>query len=221
MFEPPRLMDLGGTFYLGLHEHDFTRPLADAQALLDSYDVISQAGQRPKPALARSAIVMTMSGWQAFIERLTEALLVSLEPYKSPTAAADEEASFRRDLRYWQLRRGEVLKGVADFSTPNSDNCRNLLLRVGFDPWPVWTVTDGRSHLSPAETRARLDDWLRLRHALAHGNPLQQLAVLDRSKAGSPMVTRRTAERCHRFVRTLINVTDRYFHPKSLLGGRY
>jgi hypothetical protein len=111
------------------------------------------------------------------------------------------------------LRRGETLKAIKDFSTPNAENCRNLLLRVGFDPWEVWKVADGRSMLSRPQTRARLDEWLQVRHALVHGDALPAVDVLDRSTAGTPMVTRRAAERCLRFVRGLIEQTESSLHP--------
>ena len=111
---------------------------------------------------------------------------------------------------------------IAIFSTPNAENSRNLLLRVGFDPWPVWEVTDGRQKLSAAQTRARLNEWLQVRHALAHGGSLPDVSVLDRTRSGATMLTRRCAERCNRFVGSLIISTEQHLHPRSLLDpGEY
>ena len=58
------------------------------------------------------------------------------------------------------------------FNTPNSENCRNLLLKyTSFDPWPHWlNVKFGGATISASlVVRNTLDEILKLRHSFAHG----------------------------------------------------
>lgn len=85
---------------------------------------------------------------------------------------------------------------VGAFATPNAQNSRKLLQGVGFDPRPHWTWTQrggrglGQITVRPTDVDSRIDQWLRVRHAIAHGHEhLPSVDVLQAVRAaGSTLV---------------------------------
>jgi hypothetical protein len=110
-----------------------------------------------KAACLHAALAMFVAAWEAYLERLvreTQALIADpLNPRLSATLAL-----------LTKLSEAELKK----FNTPNSDNSRNLLIEfTGYDPINDW-VLPGMG-LSGIQTRARVDEILKLRHSFAHG----------------------------------------------------
>jgi hypothetical protein len=103
--------------------------------------------------------------------------------------------------------RALLLRALNTFATPNAENTRDLLLHVGFDPWPSWQWQEGRVQLSKVDVRDRLNHWLQVRHAIAHGDDLPDVPVLARTGGDTPTLRLRRAEACIRFFERLASVT--------------
>ncbi len=109
---------------------------------------------------------------------------------------------------------GAAKKGIGDFSTPNAENSRRVLIAVGFDPRPFWTWTlPGAKYWSTSAVTERLDQWLKVRHAIAHGHAtLPHVGALSwvRENPGSadqPALRLPDAESCTRFITRLSHAT--------------
>jgi len=169
------------------------------------------AGRRGKEvSVNRAVIVLAVATWQAAIQDYTHACLdLSAPEPGGPLSPAS-----------YNVLAGRVRKEVADFSTPNAQNSRRLLIGAGFDPRPHWTWATwagpvaGRVTLKPTAVEARIDGWLKVRHAIAHGHPaLPQVEVLQAvrlntgSPPESPPLRLVDAEQCVAFFRRITGLT--------------
>ena len=166
------------------------------------------AGQRGRRweevSLDRAVVVMAVAAWQAAVQDMTAAIIDTAAP---ATGAANYHALL-----------GHVRKAILDFGTPNSQNTRRLMQSAGFDPRPYWTWTiaggRGRQRVTwaPTAVDARLDEWLRIRHAIAHGH--DELPACDALEAvrldgvtSDPSLRLVDAEQCVAFVSRLVRLT--------------
>lgn len=150
-------------------------------------------------------VVLAVAAWQAAVQDMT---LVCVE------SARPEEGSCL-SLTTYNLLAGNIKGAIGRFSTPNAQNSRKILQSAGFDPHPLWTWRVGGrgSHArNPSDVEEELDEWLKIRHAVAHGQPrLPDSRVLkSRPSAGStaePSLRLGDARRCVAFVRRLTKAT--------------
>ncbi|OBF43908.1 hypothetical protein A5787_14235 [Mycobacterium sp. 852002-50816_SCH5313054-b] len=156
----------------------------------------------------RAVIVLAVASWQAVVQDMTRFLLEEGTPQKT-----DPNYGFAR------LMKGRVMSELDRFSTPNADNSRNLLQLVGFDPRKYWTWNiPGRGKgvvtLERAQVEEQLRDWLKVRHAIAHGDAqIPNVAVLQAVRQGKvspgqgPPIWLNDARNCTAFVKKLTKVT--------------
>ncbi|WP_134765045.1 hypothetical protein [Nocardioides sp. 1609] len=109
-------------------------------------------------SLNRAIVLMAVASWQAAVEDMTIAAFAGLR--SAPTAS--------------QINK--VVSEVELFATPNSAKSRGLMTRnLLVDPASAWTWKTwggkgvGSVRVNPCDAMARLDSWLRIRHAVAHG----------------------------------------------------
>ncbi|WP_280247999.1 hypothetical protein [Nocardia abscessus] len=164
--------------------------------------------RREEISVNRAVIVIAIASWQAVVQDITRFLL-------------DEHTPNPSDPNHGvaQLLRGFVLRELDKFSTPNAENTRQLLQAVGFNPRPYWTWPNGAAGsravtYKPHDVEGQLRDWLKGRHAIAHGDEkMPEVSVLqavrDRSasKSTGPTVRLADAKACIKFIRTLTKVT--------------
>lgn len=161
-------------------------------------------------SLDRAVVVVAVAAWQAAVQDLTSATLDIAAPPALPSLARAT----------YEVSAGYVRKGIRDFATPNSHNCRQLIQGAGFDPWTTWTWSNaggrgvGMVEVRPHEAAERLDHWLRVRHAIAHGHAelprvrvLQSVREAAPSWAGVPTLRLVDAEQCMSFVRRMVRLT--------------
>ncbi|WP_158171275.1 hypothetical protein [Rhodococcus sp. JT-3] len=164
--------------------------------------------RREEISVNRAIVVIAVASWQAVVQDMTKFLLEQHMP-----EASDSNHGVA------QLLRGHVLGELRKFSTPNAENTRQLLQSVGYDPRPHWTWTNG-AHGSraityrPHDIEDQLRDWLKIRHAIAHGDErMPEVSVLQAVREGStstttgPTVRLADARACIAFIRTLTGVT--------------
>lgn len=160
-------------------------------------------------SLDRAVIVLAVAAWQAAIQDLTAALLDTARP-AGPTPI---------DVARYDVVTGPVRKAISDFATPNAQNTRRLMVSAGFDPRPLWAYElaggRGRQRImwTPSMVDARLDEWLKVRHAVAHGHdslPVVQalLAVRIKGVSRDPSLQLADAEQCVSFLNRLVRLTS-------------
>lgn len=159
-------------------------------------------------SIDRAVIVLAVAAWQAAVQDLTTALLDTARP-AGPTPI---------DIARYDTLTGPCRKAISDFATPNAENTRRLMISAGFDPHPLWTynIAGGqgrpRSTWTPHMVSGRLNEWLKIRHALAHGHetlPVNQalLAVRNLGVASNPTLQLKDAEGCIAFLNRLVRLT--------------
>lgn len=166
---------------------EFDEATVDSQNLVDIHRALNQGrGRRFREVtINRAIVVLTVAAWQAFVEDLAEAVLDTIEP---PVADPTRPA--------WVLVNALTRGALGRYNTPDVSNTRSLLANVGFDPHPSWVWGFGRGASTPATVSRRIDEWLRVRHAIAHGGDLPNVAVISRTTAGQPTLRLADAEEC-------------------------
>jgi hypothetical protein len=146
--------------------------------------------------LNRAVVVLTVAAWQAYIEDLARAIVRTIQP-----------AQGAQGYGLWQLVKAATESALGRFNTPNADNVKQFLSNVGFDPYPHWSWGGGPSTVTPGAAAQRINDWLRVRHTVAHGDELPAVAVIDRTAGGNPTLTRENAETCMQLFTRLAETT--------------
>lgn len=184
---------------ISVAEFEFARAMTDSENLVAIHKELNTgAGRRTKEvSLNRAIVVLTVAAWQAFVQDLVREIVEFVEV---PFGAEGFE-------RY-RLIKMDALKSVYHFSTPNAENTRRLLMNVGFDPWPHWRWSAGPTSLTELQVRERMDQWLRVRHAIAHGHEhLPDVPVLTRLAGGGLSLQRHNAESCMSFFERAVHAT--------------
>ena len=140
-----------------------------------------KAGKRDEEiSVNRAIVVLTVGAWQAVIQDFTRACLDLGTPGPGDTVS----------LPTYSLISGRVKMEINNFSTPDAQRSRALLLGAGYDPRPTWTWTQragqGKGMVTwlPGDADRRIAEWLRLRNAIAHGDavlPAESSCFLCRS----------------------------------------
>lgn len=152
----------------------------------------------------RAVIVIAIACWQSVVQDLTRVLVDASMPAKGNPSWGTAN-----------LLAGRVSSEIGRFSTPNAENTRGLLQSAGFDPRPSWTWSTGRfgrDTLTPNQVESRLSEWLKIRHAIAHGHEQMPCvavlqAVTPKSQPQDPPIRLVDAIQCLDFVRRLAQVT--------------
>jgi hypothetical protein len=134
--------------------------LRDAEYLNDGYTELRAnipGRRRGLPALCRAVVVVCVSAWEAYIEELVRE---SLEVIRPPGPA----------MGLWPALNASARSAVGRFNTPNTDQVRLLISdSIGLPDVPSSWAWE---NCTPAQARARLQQAMDLRHAVAHGvNP--------------------------------------------------
>ncbi len=189
--------------------------LADAQQLMAIHSTLTGDGRGRRydvDALNRSAVILAVAAWEAFVEDLAfrnaaslarrfkkaedfpeeirEPLLVSLlgsTDFKNPTPAA-REAVWRLAGHGWRSEfRAFAENKAKSLNTPNSDNIRKLFkctLAIE-DITASWSYRRWGAEVY----RTKLDETLRLRHRIAHGTIGNETVGKTRAKDAIGLVS--------------------------------
>ena len=133
-----------------------------------------QAGKgrrHQQDALHKAGVVMTVAAWQAYIEKIVPEALSVIEADLADPAAVPPAPNWARHS--FSLRRAAIEIQLKKFNTPNVANVRDLLDgSFGFKPWPYWVWHKGPRQWDEKKTRKRTEDWVTVRHTIAHGYAL-------------------------------------------------
>lgn len=170
----------------------------------------AQGRRAEETSLNRAVIVIATASWQAFAQDETRALL----DLSAPVGGAALTAAAYKGLRR------HVEAAINDFGTPNAHNVRTLIQGVGFDPRPHWTWTQaggtaGKVTWTPKMVDDRIDEWLKVRHAVAHGHAalpqfaaLQAVRLAPAAPPANPPLRLVDAEQCLSFFRRVVRRTE-------------
>lgn len=155
-------------------------------------------------SLNRAAVVLAIAAWQSFVESSVLHRLEALEPLADWYEAGGEDPRFKAAQADYARIRARVVSAVDRFSTPNAENVRSLFLTVGFDPYPHWDWSQSKLHITPESAVKRLNEWVKVRHAIAHGDPaLPEVTVISRTSRGVPTLHKKDAQKCITLVNNL------------------
>lgn len=190
----------------------YQRGIRHAENLIDLHGKAGGAARgrrRLEPSLNRAVVVTTVATWQATVQDLAAIVLESTEPPASHS-----------HWGLYSLIAGQVKGELARFSTPNAEKSRALLKLTGFDPWPHWSWPRHAQRpqgdtWKPSEVADCMRDWLKVRHAIAHGDAeLPAVAVLEvvrcpakGSRTGDIVLHLKDAKDCVRFFHSLVTAT--------------
>lgn len=177
-----------------------------ATAMKDPHNLIrTHQGQNPnrgrrwhEVTLNRAVVVLVVAAWQAYVVDTTRGILETIAP-----PAGDP------GIPLYRVVKAATRNAVRRFNTPDSRNSLDLFHTVGFDPEPNWRVTVGTParSLRPHEVRERVEQWLQVRHTIAHGAQLPELPIVSGRTQRGPSLHRRDAEACIEFFEALVDAT--------------
>lgn len=159
-------------------------------------------------AIHRAGVVLTVAAWQAYNEKVALEALERIERQIQTDEQGNPTPMWVRAS--FKFRKPSVTKAVGDFNTPNSPNVTRLFVSsFGFDPRPFWVWESPRRRWDSHMFIQRTDDWLRIRHTIAHGNDLPDNLPWIRNGAGTPRLNLVLLKECQRHFKELARRTDR------------
>ena len=166
-------------------------------------------------AIHRAGVVMTIAAWESFVEKVVMEGLDALGANAGlaaavPVAAGAAPPAWAKHA--FGLRRAELANSIKRFNTPNAANVRDLFLEaLEFNPWPSWTWHAGPRQWNTEEMRRRLNNWLDVRHSVAHGFELPNDVQWLQGPNGRPRLTLDLVKECKAFFGRLVAQTDAEF----------
>lgn len=172
-----------------------------------------QAGpgrRHEQDALHRAGVVMTVAAWESYIERLVMEGLGAIEHNAGVAAGAAPAAPVPAWARHaFALRRAEIANSVKRFNTPKDSSVRDLLLEsLEFNPWPHWNWHAGPRQWAEADMRRRVNEWMDVRHSVAHGFALPTNIQWIQDAHHRPRLTLGLLNECRAFFTHLAEQTD-------------
>jgi hypothetical protein len=187
-------------------DSDFARAMAVPEALLALRDELAPKQWVSRDvALNRSVVVLTVAAWQAWVETYVDTALAAMT---EPPANRSDDAEYLRLLHATGPLIELATREVKRFSTPDAAQVCRLLRLLGDDPRPRWSLASPAGPANTDEVVGRLNGWVKVRHAIAHGHGhLPPVGVLGRTKGNYGSLTHRHAAQCAAFFRQLAVAT--------------
>ena len=193
--------------------------LGEFEGLLGSVDQLitihRQLRQGPgrryeQDAIHRAGVVLAVAAWQAYIEKVFQEGLQHIENHVNAPAAGVAPPAWATVT--FLMRRASINKSISEFNTPTrrmfSASSKNSL---EFDPWPSWTWHVRRRNWTSQTFRNRTDDWLKIRHSIAHGFQLPNNMNWIQVANGAPRLTLGLLQECRKHFHFLARRTDQAF----------
>jgi hypothetical protein len=190
---------------------DFSELLGSVDQLIEIHARIQTGrGRRHRQeAIHRAGVVLIVAAWQSYVEKVAKEALGKVEAQVSVDQDGRPTPVWVRST--YKIREPAILKAIGDLNTPNSQNVWRLFQNsFGFDPRPSWVWQSPRRNWNTRQFSAYTDDWLRIRHSIAHGNDLPDNLQWIRGPAG-PRLTLSLLKECKRHFTELARRTDQSF----------
>lgn len=187
----------------------FTASIGTVDQLIRAHSRLQNGrGRRhEQEAIHRAGVVLTIGAWEGYIERVLLDSLALIEANAAGAGVAAIPAAWARHA--FSLFRAGIEDAVKQFNTPNSQNVRRLFQsNLRFDPWAHWNWHSPRRQWNSNTMRTRLDDWLRIRHGVAHGSGLPADIAWIHGPHHHPRLTLSLLKDCKNFATHLVKQTD-------------
>ena len=164
-------------------------------------------------AIHRAGVVMIVAAWESYVEKIVLEALDSLENSAGVTSGTITATPVPAWAKHsFALRRAEIAKNIKRFNTPNDVATRDLLRdSLEFNPLPHWSWYAQRRQWDPREMRDRLNNWVLIRHSVAHGFPLPSDINWIHDEKGRARLTLTLLRECKKFFERLVAQTDQAF----------
>jgi|SRR5947209_2235799 len=186
-------------------KRDFVTAMGDSRHLTALHTRTGPGRRHHEPSLNRAVAVMTIAAWQSYAQDTTRAIRDHL---------AVPQGHAQRSL--FDLIRASTHTALGRFNTPSAHNTLNLFRLVGFDPRGSWTFTiSTRPYAYSTQNIVdEVEQWLRVRHSIAHGAPLPAVPVVRGRTAAGPKLWKTDAEHCIQFFGALVAATAAEAHTQ-------
>ncbi|MFT8806201.1 MAG: HEPN domain-containing protein [Acetobacter aceti] len=197
---------------------DFSNQVKTVDQLINIHrNLRSGRGRRyEQDALYKAGVVMIVACWQAYIENITqEALNIIERSINNPQALPPTWA-----VQIFNSKKSEIRNAIKKFNTPDDVRVRDLLSNsFDFNPWLNWAWRSGPRQWTEKQTRSRTNQWLQVRHSVAHGFSLPSDIPWIQGNNNVPRLTLNLLEECKKHFVFLANKTDSGF--QTHLIARY
>lgn len=166
---------------------NFEYAISDAEQLLECYDQLNgcHSDSQPPEVLKRATLIMTLTAWETYVEDIAKELV-------------DAKYGVVMGSQLGQIIENRLEEQLKYFHNPCSRKTKALFEEFfGIDVTEAWVWA---SYITADESRAQLNKWLKKRGEAVHR------AHTDRTEAH--IVKREELNKCIRFFRELVNVTD-------------
>ncbi|HCE4548174.1 TPA: hypothetical protein NGR73_004604 [Vibrio parahaemolyticus] len=167
---------------------DFELAISDAEELIACYDSLNNCGNKPRPpeVLKRATLIMTLTAWETYVEDVAEELIQS-------------KYGMVMGSQVGNIINGRLTELLKTFNNPDSKKTKDLFLEFfGLDVTESWVWGN---YITAKDARTALNCWLKKRGEAVHR------AHTD--KQSTHIVKRDELNKCIRFFRELVDVTDR------------
>ncbi len=165
----------------------FEYAITDAEQLLMCYDQLNgcDSTEQPPEVLKRATLIMALTAWETYVEDIAKELV-------------DAKYGVVKGSQLGRIVENRLEEHLKYFNSPGSRKTKALFEEFfGIDVTEAWVWNNFQT---ADEARAQLNKWLKKRGEAVHR------AQTDITEAH--IVKREELDKCIRFFRELVNVTD-------------
>lgn len=168
------------------------------------------AGRRHKQeALYRAGVVLSVAAWETYVEELLRVCYSVIETDSNAVGGGGTTPIPGWARHAFSLRRVDLTNSLKQFNTPNSDQVAKLMGQwIGFDPISSWTWKWKGNSWSSGQVKARVDNWLSIRHGVAHGGGLPENITWLHDPNGRRRLTLQHLKDCREIFQHVAAQTD-------------
>ena len=173
----------------------FEQSILDADNLLAHFNKLNTKPPPPETeVLKRAGLIMAMTAWETYVEdRVTEALADRVRGLNDDSAAA-----------FFRTKLGDEIKRLHNPTSEKTIQLFRDYANVDLTEKWTWNNVDSRT------VRERLNQYLKLR-----GDVVHRARVVRHGPAQAHPVTKDDLERVIRFLRNLVDATERGLTPAT------
>ncbi|EKO3892737.1 hypothetical protein P0F23_000098 [Vibrio metschnikovii] len=166
---------------------NFEYAISDAEQLLECYDQLNgcHSNSQPPEVLKRATLIMTLTAWETYVEDIAKELV-------------DAKYGVIKGSQLGRIVENRLEEHLKYFNNPGSQKTKALFEEFfGIDVTEAWTWANVHT---TDDARTQLNRWLKKRGEAVHR------AQTDKNE--THIVKREELNKCIRFFRELVNVTD-------------
>ncbi len=171
------------------------------------------AGRRHRQeAIHRAGVVLTVAAWEAYVEEVVRETAIAMAPQFFQATVGERQTH--------SLMVAGVSARAKSFNTPDYKKVRNLFKLIKFDITGAWSWHAPNRNWNHAVMKKKLNEWLQIRHCVAHGADLPKSITWIIGLSGEARLTLNHLLECRRFFAKLVKQSDSAIraHAIAVLG---